>query len=288
MKIFLKSNYKAFSLIELSIVILIIGILVTGIVQSSRLVNQMKLQTARNLTRNSPINSIKDPLTWIETTSESSFDSELNDGDQVSQINDISIKTSTKYNFSQSNPVKRPLFKKSNLNGLPSLSFDGVDDELLSINILTQVISPFSKNTIFLVMRYYTGVVLLKYENGSGSPRIGIEVNNNFLRFDYPNSTNMLIGSTTNITNKMILITADGNKINQTIYINGAQEATRANSTDIGNAGYNAPISLSGNNGNLFVKSDFAELLIFDRSLTTEERKSIESYLGAKWGIKVS
>ena len=52
MVILQKKLVKAFSLIELSIVILIIGILVTGIVQSSRLVNQMKLQTARNLPRN--------------------------------------------------------------------------------------------------------------------------------------------------------------------------------------------------------------------------------------------
>lgn len=37
---------KAFSLIELSIVILIIGILVTGVTQSSRLVRQMKIASA--------------------------------------------------------------------------------------------------------------------------------------------------------------------------------------------------------------------------------------------------
>ena len=37
------SNSKAFSLIELSIVILIIGILVAGVTSSSRLLKQMKL-----------------------------------------------------------------------------------------------------------------------------------------------------------------------------------------------------------------------------------------------------
>ena len=51
---------RAFSLIELSIVILIIGILVAGVVQSSRLVKKMRLQTAQNLTTISPIPSIKD------------------------------------------------------------------------------------------------------------------------------------------------------------------------------------------------------------------------------------
>ena len=45
-KISFKSNIKAFSLIELSIVILIIGILVAGVTQSSRLFRQITLSTA--------------------------------------------------------------------------------------------------------------------------------------------------------------------------------------------------------------------------------------------------
>jgi len=45
----------AFSLIELSIVILIIGILVAGVTQSSRLVRAIKLQTARSITNSSSI-----------------------------------------------------------------------------------------------------------------------------------------------------------------------------------------------------------------------------------------
>ncbi|MFM2200490.1 MAG: hypothetical protein RL769_545, partial [Pseudomonadota bacterium] len=41
-------RHQAFSLIELSIVILIIGILVAGVTQSSRLVNQIRLSTAQS------------------------------------------------------------------------------------------------------------------------------------------------------------------------------------------------------------------------------------------------
>ena len=65
---------QAFSLIELSIVILIIGILVAGVTSSSRLIKRMKVVTAQNLTRNSPVSSIKDlsffdkPAWWIPIT----------------------------------------------------------------------------------------------------------------------------------------------------------------------------------------------------------------------------
>ncbi|MFM7620300.1 MAG: prepilin-type N-terminal cleavage/methylation domain-containing protein, partial [Alphaproteobacteria bacterium] len=50
-----KIKTQAFSLIELSIVILIIGILVAGVTQSSRLVNQFRLTSARNITLSSPL-----------------------------------------------------------------------------------------------------------------------------------------------------------------------------------------------------------------------------------------
>jgi len=64
---FSKYSNKAFSLIELSIVILIIGILVAGVTSSSRLVKRMKIITAQNLTTSSPISSIKDLIFWYET-----------------------------------------------------------------------------------------------------------------------------------------------------------------------------------------------------------------------------
>ena len=73
-------NKKAFSLIELSIVILIIGIIVAGVTQSSRLVRQFKLSSARTLTQSSPVASIKDLGAWFETTSTDSIkDSEADD-----------------------------------------------------------------------------------------------------------------------------------------------------------------------------------------------------------------
>jgi hypothetical protein len=37
-----------------------------------------------------------------------------------------------------------------------------------------------------------------------------------------------------------------------------------------------------------FFDGYISEIIIFDRALKTEERRSIEAYLGKKWGIKVS
>ncbi len=66
-------SHKAFSLIELSIVILVIGILIAGVVQGTSMVKKSQLVIARNLTKNSPVSRIKDLAAWYETSLESSF-----------------------------------------------------------------------------------------------------------------------------------------------------------------------------------------------------------------------
>lgn len=47
----------AFSLIELSIVVLVIGILIAGFIQGSKLVSKAALNSARTLTESSPVAS---------------------------------------------------------------------------------------------------------------------------------------------------------------------------------------------------------------------------------------
>ena len=282
-----RNKIKAFSLIELSIVILIVGILVAGVTQSSRLIRQMSLMTARNLTQSSPVFSITGIVSWIETTSQSSFSVDPEDGMAVPLINDLDILSGPKLNFIQATAAKQPIYKNSNFNGLPSISFDGVDDEMVTSQILQVAeIAPMVKNTIFMVIRVYTSQVFFSYEKYDGLPRITLQMNGNNVRWDYPNAGNVAIG-TTNIIGKTVIITADSNKINQAIYINGNLDVTRANSADI-NFAHSIAIAIGGNNGNMFTKCDIAEVIIYDRYLKTEERKSIEQYLGKKWKIPVS
>ena len=42
--------------------------------------------------------------------------------------------------------------------------------------------------------------------------------------------------------------------------------------------------------GRLFceIKGDLAEILVYQRTLTEDERKKVEDYLGAKYGIKIT
>ncbi|MFM7620219.1 MAG: hypothetical protein ACKO47_01250 [Alphaproteobacteria bacterium] len=191
-------------------------------------------------------------------------------------------------NFIQNTSAKQPLYKTNSFNGLPSLMFDGVDDELITDQSLTVAqFSPFNTNTIFMVIRIFSGVVFFKYERiNDGVPRVGLEINNGLLRFDYLDGARMLVG-TTNVLGKPMIITANADKINQTIFVNGGTYANVANSVNF-NYNHTAIISLGGNNGSLFVRCDIAELIVFEKSLKTEERKAVEQYLSRKWKIPLS
>lgn len=66
-------NLKAFSLIEISMVILIIGILIAGVATANSLIAKSRISSAQTLTISSPINSIKDTALWLESSTDTSF-----------------------------------------------------------------------------------------------------------------------------------------------------------------------------------------------------------------------
>jgi prepilin-type N-terminal cleavage/methylation domain-containing protein len=85
---------KAFFLIELSIVILIIGILVTGVTQSSRLVSRIKLISLQSLTRSTDVVTVNGLSLWLETVLDNSITNssgsfQISDNEAVSSWNDI-------------------------------------------------------------------------------------------------------------------------------------------------------------------------------------------------------
>lgn len=120
---------KAFSLIELSIVILIVGIIVAGITQSSRLVRQSKVKSAQSLTQSSPVSSIKGVSLWLETSQDESFPSALDDNSALPRWNDINPQASAKLYAipaSGSGDANRIAYDFVGINGLPSIEFKAI------------------------------------------------------------------------------------------------------------------------------------------------------------------
>ena len=175
----MKKN-KAFSLVELSVVILIIGILVAGVTQSGRLIRQIKLSTARSITASSDVASIRDVTAWFEASTDGIFV----DVNGVTDVeNNAVIKT-----WNDVNPQKpkgdRPVLKVSTatgdeetkpkyitngINGIPSVYFDGTD-YIFSTDVPTMpLISGDKTYSMFAVFRADLG----KVENKSIITQIG-------------------------------------------------------------------------------------------------------------------
>ncbi|MBP7709944.1 MAG: prepilin-type N-terminal cleavage/methylation domain-containing protein [Rickettsiales bacterium] len=171
-------NPKAFSLIEISIVILIIGILVAGVTQSSRLIAKSKLQTAQTLTKSSPVAGVRGLLFWFEPTLDESFiSSETNDQTVITQWNDINPQNTVKYNATAgqktnsalvsynmapggtSGNTSGPTYIVNGINNLPTLRF--TNNASTSYRYLVGDINaknlPKGAMVWFLVIKYRSG-----------------------------------------------------------------------------------------------------------------------------------
>jgi prepilin-type N-terminal cleavage/methylation domain-containing protein len=113
-----------FSLIELSIVILVIGILVIGITQGSRIMREAKLKSARALTSSSPVNSISNVVFWVDSVSEKSFDANVADGSAIATWYDLNPQANIPNNAIGSG---LPTYTNNAVNGLPVVRFEDDD-----------------------------------------------------------------------------------------------------------------------------------------------------------------
>ena len=282
-----KYPLKAFSLIEISVVIVIIGILIAGISSGIDLFYDFKLSTARSLTKSAPVPRIEGLFTWIETTSPESYTTPPKDGALIDLIKDLSFKMD-KANFVQTGvDGLKPVYKQGNLNNLPALYFDGSNDFLVSEKSYTSNIFSNSQITIFAVINYVGNSLSVFLKHETAPYRTGLEINDGKIRFDFPQDNYTKIIGINSIRNKNLIITAIADKVNQKIYINSTLEASNANTTTISSS----PPSQIYLGKNIFdqfpTQFNFGELIIYDRALSVRELDSVTKYLSKKWGIKI-
>lgn len=285
-------SHKAFSLIELSIVILIIGILVAGITQSSRLVKQFRLRTAQSLTTSSPVSSIKDLVLWLETSLETSFESGVENGSTLATWYDNNPQSSYKNNATASGTAKPAFTTNVFNNGIPSVRFDGSDDFMdFDGSVITK-----TNYTIFMVVKalnssdntfvgshpasYGTNLALiLSYTDSSA----------NFLFDQYSNDLYCVGCFTTKTVLDATIHTARMSTTDGKGYWKNGGTSADASSSDSADkveliSYSNASLARSNNT---YYNVDIAEIIMFSRALKTEERQSVESYLSQKYGIKI-
>lgn len=281
-------KHSAFSLIELSIVILVIGILIAGVTQSSRLIKAFRLQTAINLTTNSPVTGIPNLFAWYETSLDSSFiSSQTENNSQISTWYDNNTQYVNKNNAVQSTSANQPLFIKNVFDGaIPAIRFDGVNDNLPFDGTLLAN----SSYTIFIVEERRSNKATACFIRGSASGtnlNLTLCYDTNYVAFaHFNNDIDYAIPAYTSPIVRMHTF--------QFSTINGKSYWMNGGSTpELSDSSQTTPVSsyagaVIGGQGSYYYYGDIGEIIIYNRALKNEERQSIEDYLSKKYKIAIS
>lgn len=284
---------RAFSLIELSIVIVIIGILIAGVIQGNKIYRKAQLAIAQNLTRNSPVNGIKDLMLWYETSLESSFNSnEGVNGGSISAWYDNSPQSPLKNNSTQTTSNAKPTFTDNAFpQGIPSVRFDGSSDYLsmgdvsplvgsyYTIFIVEQKRVAFSSQTFILNIGTgaFTGCCIIAGYNSDTA--VILDKWNGGVT--YTNSTLAYSNPTPRI--HTFLQSSTGAKY----WLNGGNTTDSTSGSTYTLAATGTPY-IAKFTCCTFYNGDLGEIIIYTRALTTEERQAIETYLGQKYSLTIS
>jgi len=295
-----KEPRLGFSLLELSISLLVIGLLMTAVVKGSDLISQARLTAARELTINSPILKIDGLVLWFETTMPQSFDaSETYNGSQISTWYDISGYIPNSPNNATAG--NSPTYASSAVNNLPALNFNGSNDYLETANLTATDYSIFTilqtgstgvgnivdnayLNSCVIwsdVAGNHNDLVQLAIGAGVAKTGVGKEGISGFptLYGSIAVNTNTpIIIATTRLMSSGLL----------SLYVNGVADGT--NATGNSNVLSANPVMVIGGNilDNKYYTGYISEIIIFNQILSDQERQDVERYLGQKWGITVS
>jgi len=285
-----KTKKFAFSLIELSIVLLVIGILMVGVSQGYNIVRSAQISNARSITAKSPIQQMSGLLAWYETSwKESLIQSELKDGNNISTWKDISPSSILNGNNQlTTTPSTNITYTQSSINKIPAIKFTG--GSKLSLANFSQGAS--SQATIFLVIKvnYVTDTTNYKTIFDGNSADFSFSIKSDAVQIN----TGSAIASAS-IANSFL----NSGEYVIAIYFNGSNSKVYVNDTDLmfgGSVINNASginqltgVTLGTNrSGSLGFSGYISEVAIFNRVIKAGERKEIFNYFSKKYKININ
>ncbi len=314
----MNNNFKkAFSLVEISIVILVIGILIAGISKGVDLVYDMRIATARALTDKAPMFGMENLEMWLETTSENSlatgttsFTNVANPPNkkEIGRWNDINptlINPNNKNHAVQGTLGYQPFYIQDGINGLPALLFDGVDDYIASttkftiINNFTVFVVGFPKASCTINVAAHQGTSGQKYifypqqgdivYGGNNAASSGVSLCENFIApVEHGNNYMPYVISNQRVIKNPIQFTLKYASGAPKLYINSTDSYSGSASGKNVFPGLTFGGGRQGNYGENYgyFKGFIGEIIVYSKDLNDTDRKLIEAYLIEKWRIK--
>lgn len=299
----MKKNFKkAFSIIELGVVILVITIILSLIRLTENYFAQNKIDNANKYTQDSVVKSTSDLILWFETSDKSSFSEiEQEDLSAVSSWLGSSQFAQQPISFEQKIANNRPNFIKSAINNLPVIEFNGVNS-FLELDLTNQL--NFRNISIFLVsssknfVNDQSTIISFKTKENKFSLNnikkenfynLQFTIDNNSKTVEQFNLTKDLSIKTPIIIEASIGETVINFKINNQ-FVNQFTHNFKSNNINKIILGAYQTYQSNQNINNVdyanFLHGQIAELIIFNRELTTQESQEITEYLQKKWAIK--
>lgn len=201
----------------------------------------------------------------------------LNDGDAVATWADVS---GNGRDVTQASATARPTYQTAEVNGLPVVRCDGVDDFLATASSIVAA----QPVTVFLVLRENGGGIGQYYFDGgsAGTDRCSMAGSYSGTPDELALFAGSVVAGTTQ-THPMPLVLLRA-------VFNGASSAIFRNSTSYltGNAGAQAlsvGITVGARfNGVSPLNGDICDLLVYDSVLSVGNAALVENYLRSKWG----
>jgi len=213
---------------------------------------------------------------------------------------DINPQKSAKLNLIQNTESSKPTYKLDSLNNIPAVSFDGNDSLASTINMGMNGNPDF---TFFVVSKvqggawgafvasggnYNCGLFAFTRLSGSNNGAIYTGFRNSGMYYSHANlgsssifAIHVWAREANNVNNTFTGNTAFVNGKSQTLLIAPGSTTCTPNIAA-------SPLSVGTDTVGSYLIGNIAEIIIFDRALKAEDRKTIEQYLSKKWGIKLT
>ncbi len=282
---------KAFSLVEISVVILIIGILIAGISQASDMIDEGALKAARTATNGSRVSRVRDLVLWLDATEDgaslTSANKQAAEGDDVAKWKDFNPNSINGFELTASGT---PKYNANKTGGLPGIYFNGTNSYLkLSSNFDNST----GEYTIYLVYQPIAlpasgavGVIMEKRNATSAIFPYRLEIDSGGF-YRYSNSNNFVVyGSKKASAGNVDLIRITRSSAG---LVGLEVDSSPASGTSASLIRNNDELIIGAQNGSSisnYVNGRIGEVIIYERDLVASEKTDIENYLYKKWKLK--
>jgi prepilin-type N-terminal cleavage/methylation domain-containing protein len=283
-----KKYKNGFSLVELSVSLIIIAALALVILSGTGIKKTARISGAKTMTTAANLSSFGDLILWLDAVNMDNLIVET-DG-TVSSWNDISSPLSD-ISLEQPTQSARPIYTEDIINGLPAVRFDGTNDVLQELGKNSLLIND-DFTTFIVYASNHTRVYGVLLGHVSCEPtRVGYAItdrNTPGLIENYLFPTYGAFGTTSTPSSDGYIVVYKHDGGTHTIQQNESVSSTTIgfSSPVEGDVYIGAGKELSGScNTQFFADADIGEVIMFKRALTAHEISGIINYLSKKWKI---